>query len=56
MATPILSVADIDASIDYYTTKLDYNLNWRLTGDDGQATFASIALAIRRSYWDQSTL
>lgn len=44
MITPILSVSDIDASIDYYTYKLGFSLNWRLADDDNAATFASIIL------------
>lgn len=44
MLSPILSVADIDASIDYYTTKLGFSLNWRLADDQDRATFASVSL------------
>jgi uncharacterized glyoxalase superfamily protein PhnB len=42
--TPILSVSDIDAGIDYYTYKLGVSLNWRLANDDNAATFAGITL------------
>ena len=45
MLSPILSVHDIDASISYYTNKLGFLLNWRLTDDQEQATFASITLS-----------
>jgi catechol 2,3-dioxygenase-like lactoylglutathione lyase family enzyme len=38
MVTPILSVADIDASIAYYTIRLGFTLNWRLTGDEDPTT------------------
>ncbi len=44
MITPILSVSDIDASIDYYTYKLGFSLNWRLADDDNAATSASVIL------------
>jgi uncharacterized glyoxalase superfamily protein PhnB len=42
--TPILSVSDIDASINYYTNKLGFSLNWRLADDDNAATFTSVTL------------
>lgn len=45
MITPILSVNDIDVSIDFYTNKLAFSLNWRLADDDDVATFASVNLA-----------
>lgn len=44
MITPILSVNDIDASIDYYTNKLGFSLNWRLADNGSAATFASVNL------------
>ena len=37
--TPILPVADIAASIDYYTTKLGFRLDWQ----DAQSGFASVS-------------
>ena len=45
MVTPILSVTDIDASIAYYTTRLGFTLNWRLTDQEDRATFARITRA-----------
>lgn len=37
--TPILPVADAAASIDYYTTKLGFRLDWK----DAQSGFASVS-------------
>jgi len=37
--TPILRVADLDASVDYYTRVLGFTLNWR---DDDGNSFASV--------------
>lgn len=37
--TPILRVADTAASIDYYTTKLGFRLDWQ----DAQSGFASVS-------------
>ncbi|MEZ4669920.1 MAG: VOC family protein [Anaerolineae bacterium] len=44
MLSPILSVHDIDASLDYYTTKLGFTLNWKMPGEDGKTSFAGVKL------------
>jgi uncharacterized glyoxalase superfamily protein PhnB len=44
MLSPILSVMDIDASIEAYTRQLGFTLAWRLTDDDDKATFAAVRL------------
>jgi catechol 2,3-dioxygenase-like lactoylglutathione lyase family enzyme len=40
--TPILRVANLAASIDYYTTKLGFKVNWGFP-DEGKSFFASIS-------------
>jgi len=40
--TPILRVANLAASIDYYTTKLGFKVNWGFP-DTGESFFASIS-------------
>ena len=40
--TPILRVASMAASIDYYTTKLGFKVNWGFP-DTGESFFASIS-------------
>jgi uncharacterized glyoxalase superfamily protein PhnB len=45
MLSVILSCESIDDSIDYYTKKLGFTLNWRLADEDDRATFAGIRIA-----------
>jgi uncharacterized glyoxalase superfamily protein PhnB len=44
MLSPILSVFDIDASIDFYVEKLGFSRNWALTDPDGKTNFANVQL------------
>jgi uncharacterized glyoxalase superfamily protein PhnB len=44
MLSPILSVQDIDDSIDFYVRKLGFSHNWSLPGADGKTNLASVKL------------
>ena len=44
MLSPILSVHDIDASIDFYVKALGFAHGWSMPGDDGKTGFASVKL------------
>jgi uncharacterized glyoxalase superfamily protein PhnB len=44
MLSPILSVFDIDASIDFYVEKLGFSRNWAMTDPDGKTNFANVQL------------
>ena len=44
MIIPVLSVADVDASVKFYTEKLGFTQEFAFPGPDGKNTFASVKL------------
>jgi len=44
MIMPILAVSDLEASIDFYTSKLGFELAFSMNGPDGVRNFAFVAL------------
>ena len=44
MLSPILSVADVDVSIQFYTEALQFQLGWRITDDNDIAAFAMVKM------------
>lgn len=44
MLSPILAVADIDASIEFYVQKLGFSKNWSIPSANGKTDFASVQL------------
>jgi len=44
MIIPVLSVADVDASVNFYTEKLGFTREFAFPGPDGKNTFASVKL------------
>ena len=44
MIIPVLSVADVDASIKFYTERLGFDQKFALPGPDGKTSFASLNL------------
>ncbi len=45
MLSPILAVADIDASIEFYVQKLGFSKNWSIPNANGKTDFASVKFA-----------
>lgn len=44
MISPILSVADIEASITFYTEKLGFTHEWSMTDENNKPTFSCVKL------------
>jgi uncharacterized glyoxalase superfamily protein PhnB len=44
MLSPILAVADIDASVAFYTRTLGFEHGFSMPDDDGKTSFASVSL------------
>lgn len=44
MISPILSVADIEASIRFYTEKLGFTYEWSMTNENNKPTFSCVKL------------
>jgi uncharacterized glyoxalase superfamily protein PhnB len=44
MLSPILAVADIDASVEFYVQKLGFSKNWSIPDATGKTDFASVQL------------
>ena len=42
-ARPVLFVADIDRSVDFYVKQLGFTRNWQFDGDEGEALVAQVA-------------
>jgi len=40
---PVLFVADIDRSVDFYVKQLGFTQNWRFEGDEGEALVAQVS-------------
>ena len=46
MLSPILSVADIDASIQFYTDAFQFQEGWRAEDDNGVVVFAMVKMGV----------
>lgn len=45
MVHPMLTVRDVDASIEFYTQKLGFECDMKMAGPDGRTAFAFVKLA-----------